>query len=221
IAPDVRAHGASSLIGAPADFAIDALAEEVAAEVDAGTTGSDEPVALVGVSMGAAIALRIALSRRLPVERALFVRPSFTDRSLPENLRVFPVIGELLHRSGPVEGQARFRETLPYRSILDASTLGADGLLTQFRAPAAAARAIRLVEIPRNRAFSSEAELAGIGLPTAVIGAPRDPVHPFEIAEQWAGGLGSPLTAIPARDDGRPAQTAALRAAFEDWLTAR
>ncbi|KQQ92831.1 hypothetical protein ASF62_13580 [Leifsonia sp. Leaf325] len=238
IAPDARAHGASPLVGAPSEFTLDGIAREIEASLgvessvpagsDAGgTTTTDNStrtagLTVVGVSMGAALALRMALAGRIPIDRALFVRPSFTDRSMPENLRAFPVIGQLLHDVGPVEGQVLFRETPAYRSAVDASPLGGAGLLAQFRYPLAVERAVRLVEVPRNRAFESEAELTSLGarMPTAVIGAPRDPVHPFPVAEQWAGALGSPLTRLPARDDGQAAQLTALRAAFGTWLAA-
>ena len=246
IAPDVRAHGQSTLVGGPEYFALDALAAEVAKTVadvprdptefvnstgrggrgdagggvegDARGGRGIDPITVIGVSMGAAIALRIALRKLLPVRRALFVRPSFTDTPLPQNLRSFPVIGQLLSDVGGLEGVERFRESGLYADVRAASPLGASGLLAQFRYPLAVERAVRLVEVPRNRAFGSAAELAALDLPTAVVGARRDPVHPLEIAEQWSGGLGAPLTRLPARDDGVPAQLAELRAATRSWL---
>lgn len=220
VAPDVRAHGASTLIGGAADFAFDALAREVAADARAATGDSMTDCTIIGVSMGAALALRIALDGLLPVRRALFVRPSFTDQPLPPNLRAFPVIGRLLRESGPAKGAELFRTTALYREVLAESPLGAAGLLAQFRYPQAAARAIRLIEVPRNRAFAAASDLGGVGVPTSVIGAPRDPVHPFGIAERWAEGLAAPLTRLPARDDGPPAQLAALRAATAAFLAA-
>ena len=244
IAPDVRAHGASTIVGEPADFALDRLAEEVAAEVrDAlsgrggGSAASVAPVddppgeaapgtaalTILGISMGAAIALRIALRGLLPVERAVFVRPAFDDASLPDNLRPFPVIGQLLADLGPEAGAERFRATGPYHRVADASLAGGRGLLTQFSAPDAARRARRLVEIPRNRAFTGDAELAGLGargIRSLVVGARRDPVHPLELAERWAGALGAPLEVVPPRDDGLAAQTALLRDRVARWLAA-
>ncbi|MBM7503432.1 alpha/beta fold hydrolase [Agromyces aurantiacus] len=237
VAPDVRAHGASTLVGDPADFAIDRIAREVAAEAGvmlagggAGTAASASnapaarPLTLIGISMGAALALRICLLRLLPVERAVFVRPAFGDRSLPPNLRPFPVIGELLRELGAVDGAERFRHTEPYLRVAHESPAGGRGLLAQFRAPDAARRAVRLVEIPRNRAFAREAELGDLasrGIRTLVVGAPRDPVHPFALAERWAGALGSPLERVPARDDGQAAQDAAMRSLVGDWLSRR
>ncbi|MGR0219842.1 alpha/beta fold hydrolase [Agromyces sp. ZXT2-6] len=223
-APDVRAHGASTVVGEPADFALDRLADEVASEARAtlATGRTARRLTLVGISMGAALALRICLRGLLPVDRAVFVRPAFDDRSLPPNLRPFPVIGELLHESGPVDGAERFRRTEPYLRVARESPMGGRGLLAQFTATDAAARAVRLVEIPRNRAFAAEAELAELaprGIRSLVVGAPRDPVHPFALAERWAGALGSPLERVPARDDGQPAQTAAMRDVVGRWLS--
>jgi hypothetical protein len=52
-----------------------------------------------------------------------------------------------------------------------------------------------------------------------VVGAPRDPVHPFALAERWAGALGAPLERVPPRDDGQPAQDAAMRSIVGGWLS--
>lgn len=238
IALDVRAHGANDLIGRPADFALDRLADEVADAVtvldsgvsgapgthdwraDAPSTAPAAPLTVIGISMGAAIALRLALRGLLPIERAVFVRPSFDDRSLPPNLRVFPVIGQLLHDAG-ADGAAEFRESTRFRAFARETPAGARGLLAQFSAPRAAERAIRLVEVPRNRAFTDDAELAGLaagGIRSLVVAAPRDPVHPLETGERWAGALGAPLEVLPARDDGQAAQTERLRTALSTWL---
>ncbi|MCI2957467.1 alpha/beta hydrolase [Agromyces atrinae] len=208
-APDVRAHGtAAHPLGTPADYALDRLADDVLSRV--GTL--DGPVTLIGISMGAALALRIALRRLVPIERAIFVRPAFGSMPLADNLAPFPVIGELLRSRGPVEGARVFRQSEAYHRIELASPAGGRGLLSQFRATDATGRSIRLIEVPRNRAYASSAELTGLAdVATAVIGAPRDPVHPFALAEEWAGGLGAPLERLPARDDGLAAQTEALR----------
>ena len=227
IAPDVRAHGGFLTVGRPADFAIDRLAAEVAdateAAVQAATGhGIDpgDPLTVLGISMGAALALRLALDGLLPISRVVFVRPSFDDTPLPENLSPFPVIGQLLADAGPA-GVGEFRERAIYQRIAAESPAGARGLLAQFAAPDAARRAMRLVEIPRNRAFASDDELAALGrrgIRSLVVGAPRDPVHPLALAERWAGGLGAPLEVLPARDDGLAAQTGVLRERVAHWL---
>ncbi|GAA1526704.1 pimeloyl-ACP methyl ester carboxylesterase [Agromyces terreus] len=225
IAPDVRAHGGFLDVGHADDFAIDALAAEVAGAVRRGIDeagGSHEqPVSIFGISMGAALALRITLDELLPVERAVFIRPSFDDKPLPENLRAFPVIGQVLADAGP-SGAAEFQERELYHRVAEVSPIGARSLLAQFSAPDAARRAMRLVEIPRNRAFRDDAELAELetrGIRSLVVGALRDPVHPMTTAERWAAGTASPMLVLPARDDGPAAQAHVLTEQVARWMT--
>ena len=228
VAPDVRAHGGFLAVGEPADFAIDRLAAEVcevvpAAMADAGhgARAASEPVTIIGISMGAAIALRIALLGLLPIARAVFVRPAFDNRSLPEHLRPFPVIGQILADAGPA-GVAEFQERAIYQRVEAESPAGGRALLAQFQAPDASRRAMRLVEIPRNRAFDAEGDLAELGargIRSFVVGAVRDPVHPVAVAEQWAGALRTPMELVPGRDDGLAAQTAALQERVARWLS--
>lgn len=228
IAPDVRAHGGFLEVGDSTDFAIDRLAAEVSSAVrrdlaEAAADGDadpDAPITIMGISMGAAIGLRIALDDLLPVERAVFIRPSFDDQPVPENLRAFPVIGQVLADAGP-SGAAEFQDREVYQRVAEISPLGARGLLAQFTAPDAARRAMRLVEIPRNRAFRDDAELAELehrGIRSLVVGALRDPVHPLPTAERWAAGVAGPLLVLPARDDGPAAQAHVLTEQVGRWL---
>ncbi|WP_394554671.1 alpha/beta hydrolase [Agromyces sp. MMS24-JH15] len=225
VALDVRAHGDSPVVGDPEDFAFDRLAAEVADAARTELADATRPLTVIGISMGAALALRIALDGLLDVRRAVFVRPAFGDRSLPPNLRAFPVIGELLRAEYPPGSSAieAFHATDLFARVEHESPAGARALLGQFAAPAAAERAVRLVEVPRNRAFADDAELGGLatrGIRSLVVGAPRDPVHPLPLAERWAGGLGAPLEVLPARDDGPPAQVQAARESVGRWLAA-
>lgn len=213
-APDVRAHGASTRVGT--DFRLDTLAGELVPGLPAG------PLTVMGISMGAALALRLALRDDLDIERLVFIRPAFTDEPLPANLASFPVMGSLLRskRSLPWASAARraeraFRGTRDYRELAEQSALGAEGALEQFRKPLAAQRAARLVEIPNNAAYTAP-ELANLYIPATVIAAERDPVHPVSIAEEWADGLGDAvLERVPARDDSLRGYIAATRAAIE------
>ena len=217
-APDVRAHGASTLIGN--DFSLETLAAELVPDLPAG------PLTVLGISMGAALALRLALRGDLEIERLVLIRPAFTDQPIPDNLAGFPLMGKLLQStrslpwaSGQRRAEQRYKRTPEYRALLAASPLGAAGAIEQFRAPNARARAIRLIDIPDNVAYSGADELARIDVPTTVIAAERDPVHPVAIAELWAAGIRSgTLTTVPARDDGLRAYVAATRAAIRAAL---
>ena len=221
LAPDVRAHGASDLVGAGSDFSLDALADEVTEQViRAGA--AHKPLTVLGISMGAAIALRLVARRVLPIDRAVFVRPAFTSEPMPENLAVFPVLAQLLHDHGAKRGERLFRASGLFHRAVEESPAGAQGLVQQFRAPRAAERAVRLAEIPRNAAYRDSGELSQVIARTLVIAAERDPVHPVAVAEQWARGLpDAELERVPARDDGQERQTEVLRSRVRDWLARR
>jgi pimeloyl-ACP methyl ester carboxylesterase len=226
LAPDARGHGTRDENGPPEAFALDALADDILAQVVAARDAdgrSGEPVTVIGVSMGAAIALRLALALRhsqaFPIDRLVFGRPSFTDQPIPHNLRAFPVIGELLADRGAVEGERAFLQTELYADTRAESRLGAAGLLQQFRNPRAAERASRLIEIPRSAAFGADDDLSSIDLPMAIVWAPLDPVHPVSVAELWMDELsGVASIPVPARDDGYSEYVTATRAGVAAWL---
>ncbi|GAA2173806.1 alpha/beta hydrolase [Agrococcus versicolor] len=216
VAPDVRAHGASTLLGEGDDFALEALAAECADALAAEHDGS--PVAIVGVSMGAAIGLRIALSGRFRIDRVAFLRPSFTHEAMPANLAVFPVIAELLERHGPRRALPALRASGSYDAIRSLSPVGAEALEMQVTQPLAWERRARLLEIPRDPAYR-HGELGTLRAPTVVLASPRDPVHPLHVAEEWAAGLRCRLLVSPARDDGAPAVMAWYREQLGSFLT--
>lgn len=216
LAPNLRAHGDSPLVGEPADFSFAAMTEELLETVR--HEGFDaEPLTVIGISLGAALSVRLARSGRLPIERMVLVRPAFTDQPLPPHLAVFPVISELLHRHPADGAEAIFRQTGLYRRLREASRLGAAGVIEQFRKPDASARAVRLMELPRNRAF--EPGERGPEVQATIIGAARDPLHPLAVATAWQRMLpGSALVEVPARDDGVAPYLAAIRSAVSSAL---
>lgn len=215
VAPDVRAHGDNPLVGAGDDFALERLAVECGDALAAAWDG--RPVTIVGVSMGAAIGLRIALSGRFPIDRVAFLRPSFTTVALPANLAIFPVIAEVLERHGPKRALQELRQTGAYEQVRIQSQAGATALEGQVTQPGAWERRVRLLEIPRNRAYEP-GELARVPAPSVVLASPRDPVHPLHLAEEWRDGLGCRMLVSPARDDGVKAVMAWYREQLAAFL---
>jgi len=200
LAADARAHGSTSTIGEPADFRLDGMAADVAALANSVGQGG-KPTHLVGISMGAAVALRAALNRSFDLQSLTLVRPAFTTRPLPANLRVMAKIGEALLAPDVTLARTAFEDSPEYREVAAVSALGAASLLSQFAAPYARERSVRLREVPLNSAYEND-EPAGIDVPTLVIGTEHDPVHPLSIAQEWHRQIdGSRLEIVPPRDE--------------------
>lgn len=200
LSADARAHGDTETIGAPEDFTLPALVADLSALLRRLGQGG-KPVHLIGISMGAAIALRAALDRALDVRSLALVRPAFSATPLPDNLRVMADIGDLLRLPDLSAARSRFLGSAAYRDVARVSALGAASLLAQFDAPFAVRRSIRLRAVPRNAAYRHTGELAAISARTTVVGTPDDPVHPLELARTWAAGIpGAVLATIPPRD---------------------
>ncbi|QWL29608.1 alpha/beta fold hydrolase [Rathayibacter toxicus] len=218
IAPDLRAHGASKLLGSATDFSLDALTDEVMeAVVRAGA--AHKPLTVLGISLGAAIALHLTLRKVLPIDHAVFIRPAFTAEPLPDNLAAFPLIAQLLYDRGPKRGERMFRASWAFARAAQVSPASAETLAQQFHAPLAQERTVRLAEIPRNTAYRDPSELGGVIARTLVVAAERDPVHPVAVAEAWAQALPhADLVQVPSRDAGLALQQERIREHVCNWL---
>jgi pimeloyl-ACP methyl ester carboxylesterase len=202
VAPDFRGHGGSALDAAPDLLTIRQLAADIEGQI--GTSG--DGLLVVGISMGAAVALELASRDALPIWGLVLVRPAWRWDPDPDNLQVFPRIAELLVLHGPHAGRERFLDSPEYARVAAVSGPAAQALLDQFSAPHAVARAARLSSIPRS------APRRPMDLPGAVvvIGTPLDPVHPLPLAEDLAADLGVPLTLAPPRYDAPEVHRAAV-----------
>ncbi len=63
---------------------------------------------LVGVSMGAATALAVAIKDPGRVHALVIVRPAWLNQPLPDNLRAFPEVAKLLRAVGPEQRPGHF-----------------------------------------------------------------------------------------------------------------
>jgi pimeloyl-ACP methyl ester carboxylesterase len=218
VAPDLRAHGATSYIGPEAAFTFDGLADDVIALLD--RLGATAPVVAVGVSMGAGIALNLAIRWPGRVSALALVRPAWLDRPLPPNLAGYPLMANLLRTRGPADGLTRFERTAFYRAVLAESPSGAASLRGQFTAPDAVERAVRLDRMPRSAPSPEAGALQRVQQPALVVGAPRDPVHPLALAEATAVALPqASLRVVAARDEDPPGQLAQISREIAQFVT--
>lgn len=201
LAPDLRGHGDTELVGSASDFTFDGLTADLLALLDQLEIGAS---VVVGVSMGAGVAVDLALREPRRVTSLMLIRPAWGDIPSPENLTALRQVGSLLARYGSDEGQRRYRRSSGYQAIAEQSPAAARSMLSQFADPSAQQRSVRLTQMPMSVPFHEYAALAGIAVPTMVIGAPQDPLHPLSLARQWAAAIpGAEFRTVPARDDDR------------------
>jgi pimeloyl-ACP methyl ester carboxylesterase len=180
---DARGHGETRPLGDLKAIALGAFADDLVALMD--RLGLEGAV-VGGISMGAAIALNVALRYPDRVLGLVLSRPAWLDRPLPENTRIFPHIARYLHRYGARDGLARFRRTPEFRALLRESPDCAQAVVHQFESPRAVECVARLERIPHDRPCRDRAEWRLIRVPSLVLGNRQDPIHPWEFAEVLA-----------------------------------
>jgi pimeloyl-ACP methyl ester carboxylesterase len=192
IAPDMRAHGTTEL---PADAAFLTFTQ-LATDVEEALAGLDiHDLTVIGISMGAAIALELLARARMPIRTVALVRPAWHWQPLPANLDVFPRIAELLRDKGADDGREAFQHSSDYAQIAAVSSKAADALIAQFDAPRARERVDRLTAIPASAPRRPDRP----GMPILIVASTLDPVHPIATAEALANDLDADLRLVAPR----------------------
>ncbi len=188
LAPDLRAHGESPIVGSAEAFSFDAMVADVRALIDRLRQGSKRTI-VAGISMGAALALRIALAGSLDVRGLILVRPAFDDVPSPPNLAVMSVVARSLQMESVEDARRLLLDSPQYRAIAGITPSGAKSVESQLSAPMARERSVRLVEVPKNVAWRDPGQVQALDIPALVIGAERDAMHPIDMARRTAGLL--------------------------------
>ena len=215
LAPDLRAHGDTPFTGPATAFTPGQLARDVTELVQhLGLTS--RRICVLGVSLGATVALELMRSRSLDIVAGSFVRPTHTSGP-PAHLAVNRLIASYL-RQDPATALDRLLASDAYRDVEAVSQSVASGLRDKVTKPRSAERAMRLEAGSRWTAFLGE-ERVDTPAPSLVIGMPRDPLHPLAIAEEWQARITrSSLVVIPSRDDDPDGSSSAARAAIRALL---
>jgi pimeloyl-ACP methyl ester carboxylesterase len=185
---DARGHGESTAAPDPDAYDYDDLVTDLQAVLD--DRGLDRAL-IVGASMGAHTAARLAIDAPERVAGLVIVTPAFDpDAPREQELERWDALSEGL-RSGGVEGFVKaygvpnvpeqWRDTV-YRVLRQR--------LAAHEHPDAVADALHAV--PRSRPFESWEALAGIEAPTIVVASrdEADPGHPHAVGEAWAERIG-------------------------------
>ncbi len=196
---DARGHGASP---APADgrFDYDALADDLEAVLAA--QGIDRAV-LVGASMGAHTAVRLALRDPARVAGLVLVTPAFVPGNERDatSLERWDRLAAGMEQGGADGFVAAYRFGDVPEAWRETVRKVTHQRLSVHDDPAAVAAALR--GVPRSAPFSDFAELAAITAPTVVVGDrdEADPGHPLAVAERYAAAI--PGAELVVEEEGR------------------
>jgi pimeloyl-ACP methyl ester carboxylesterase len=179
---ECRGHGRSES-GPFEQFSIPTFADDVASLVEA---QSSTPVVLGGISMGAAITLRLAVLRPDLVSALILARPAWIADAAPANMHAYALVGDLLCRYPLDEARIRFEASaIAHQLKVDAMDNLAT-LRTFFsREPISITREL-LSRISMDGPGVSNAGIKSISVPTLVIGHSRDLAHPLAAAKALA-----------------------------------
>ena len=207
-----RGHGDSA--AGPSDLlSIAAFADDVLAMADALHIGR---FVAGGVSMGAAVAMRLAALHPERVEALVLVRPAWLFALAPPNMAVYAEVAAHLAGFPPDEARERFAATATARRLATEAPDNLASLLGFFDRPHPEVTASLLSHIAVD---GPGAAAADVRVPALVVGNEADCVHPLAMARQLAAALpDGRFVQVTAKALDRSAHAAEVRAAIAAFL---
>jgi pimeloyl-ACP methyl ester carboxylesterase len=212
---EARGHGHSQT-GNPEQLSIATFCDDIAAYIEKNLM---PPIVIGGISMGAAIALRLAVKRPDLVKALIIARPAWLTASAPENMAPNAEVGRLL-------------KTLPLGEAKTAFLAGPVGVRLAAEAPDNLASlagffsrtpldvtAELLTRISNDGPDVTDEEVRNLTVPTLIIGHDRDSIHPLSHARALAERIaGARLVQITSKTESRPQYVADFRLAMGNFL---
>ena len=170
--------------GDPNHFSIPQFANDVLAFAD--FRGVDKFV-VGGISMGAAIALRIAAIAPKRVTALILARPAWGWDSAPENMSVFIILSKFVE----AQDKAGFEETAVAQNFAKNAPDNYASLLRQFDKPHPSMVAQLLSRIASSGPEISEKQIGAIQIPTLILANAIDLIHPIGLANKLSSIIAS------------------------------
>ncbi len=204
---ECQGHGASDL--GPA-ISMAGFGDDVAALIES----LPEPVVLGGISMGAAIACRLATTRPDLVRALVLVRPAWVTAPAPANMAPNAEVGALLARLPADQARAAFAVSPTAERLAQEAPDNLASLMGFFDRTPQAATARLLTAISADGPGITAADLGALTLPTLICGTSEDAIHPMTHAAALAGLIrGAQVIELPPKGRDKPAHLAALAVA--------
>jgi pimeloyl-ACP methyl ester carboxylesterase len=177
---ECRGHGESEM-GDPARLSIAQFATDLTALLD---HLSIDAAVLGGISLGAAISMRLAASMPRRIKGLILARPAWVDEAAPPTMHPYLVVAEMLREYGREDGLRRFANSETLAAVERVSPDNAASLRSFFTRPHEQSTIELLSRIPLDGPGLSRRDIASIDLPTLVIGNGEEYVHPLHYASR-------------------------------------
>ena len=212
---ECRGHGGSE-VGKPEEFSIATFSGDLVSMIESSKLA---PVVLGGISMGAAMALRIATRRPDLVRGLLLARPAWMAGSAPANMQPNALVGELLRRFPAPAARMQFEMSETARELSRAAPDNLASLRGFFSRDPAAITTELLCRISADGPGVTEEQIRAIQTPAMVIGTARDSVHPLDMAKELASWIpGAKMVEITPKAVSPDEYRADFRAAVARFL---
>lgn len=209
-----RGHEGSDF-GDPARLTIAQFADDALALLD---HLNIQTAAIGGISLGAAIALRLAAHHPARAKALILARPAWVTDPAPATMKCYVEVARLLARHGET-GRALFQSGQIFRNLSLASPDNAASLLTFFTRPRPETTTALLSRIPLDGPGVTLAQIKALTLPTLILTTCEDYVHPTANGAALAAVIaGATLTDLAPKGRDKPAHVAQFRAALGAFL---
>ncbi len=213
---ECRGHGASRP-GDTSRFSIATFADDIAAWIESLALG---PIVIGGISMGAAIALRMAVTRPDLVRALVLARPAWFLTPWPDNMGPNAIVGNLLSRLPGQEARQEFEASGIAKALAENAPDNLASLRGFFSRQPLAVTAALLTRISVDGPGVEYDRVAAIKVPTLVVGNAMDAVHPLRHAEDLAALIpGARLVRITPKALDKQRYTQDFRAALAQFLS--
>ncbi|MDV4165049.1 alpha/beta fold hydrolase [Rhizobium leguminosarum] len=212
---EARGHGHSQA-GNLERLSIATFCDDIAAYIEKNLT---PPIVIGGISMGAAIALRLAVKRPDLVKALIIARPAWLTAPEPENMAPNAEVGRLLKTLPPDEAKTTFLAGPVGVRLAAEAPDNLASLAGFFSRTPLDVTAELLTRISNGGPDVTDEEVGNIAVPTLIIGHDRDSIHPLghacALAERIAGAR---FVQITSKTVSRPQYVADFRLAMGHFL---
>jgi pimeloyl-ACP methyl ester carboxylesterase len=222
---DARAHGKTQPLGDASALTFDAFGDDLVALLDYLDV---ERAVLGGISMGAGVALNVAVRYPERVAGLVLSRPAWLDGPMPpENVARYATIARLLRAAGAARDPesalrcavAEFEASDDYQDLLLSSPDTAQSLRGQLTNERAVAAVARLERLPADRPLADLQAAEAVWVPALVLAHRQDPIHRFAFGETLAGAIPrARLVELTPKSIARERHAAEVRACLDAFL---